>query len=96
MQVYIYANIYLSIYLSIRLSNEKTVSIGSITLVQLVLIWFGLVLWHIDHGCLFHSKSCFCMYINYIKFVNTFYKYILKRALDPFIQFNGFKYFYRT
>ena len=34
--------------------------------------WFvGLVLWYINHFCLFNAKSCFNIYIKYI-FVNTF------------------------
>ena len=35
------------------------------------LIWFGLVLWHISHCSLFNGKSCLCIYIKYIWFVNT-------------------------
>ena len=28
----------------------------------------ALVLWHINHCWLFNAKSCFCLYIKYIRF----------------------------
>ena len=30
------------------------------------LVWFGLVLWHINHCWLFNAKSCFYIYIKYM------------------------------
>ena len=30
------------------------------------LVWFGLVLWHINHCRLFNAKSSLCIYIKYI------------------------------
>ena len=32
------------------------------------MIWFGLVLWHINHCRLFNAKSSFYIYIKYISF----------------------------
>ena len=29
-------------------------------------IWFGLVLWHINHCWLFNTKSCFYIYMKYM------------------------------
>ena len=46
------------------------------------MIWFGWVLWHINHCRLFNAKSSLYIYIGYIGFVNTSTK------------LNGFKYCY--
>ena len=32
------------------------------------MIWFGWVLWHINHYRLFNAKSCLYIYIEYIRF----------------------------
>ena len=45
-----------------------------------VLVWFGLVLWHINYGWLFNAKSCLYIYIKCM---------ISKHILDHiFIQLN--------
>ena len=33
------------------------------------LVWFSLVLWHVNHYRLFNAKSSFCIYIKYLGFV---------------------------
>ena len=38
-------------------------------------LWFGLVLWHINHCWLFNAKSCYYMYILNILFINTVCRY---------------------
>ena len=60
------------------------------------LIWFGLVLRHINHCRLFYAKSCLYIYIEYIYDLGThFADNILKWAWALFcIQSNGFKYCY--
>ena len=35
-----------------------------------ILVWFGLVLWHINHCWLFNAKSCLYIYINSCTKVN--------------------------
>ena len=35
---------------------------------RLDMVWFGLVLWHINYCWLFNAKSCFYIYIKYIRF----------------------------
>ena len=59
------------------------------------LVWFGLVLWHINHCRLFNAKSSLYMYIKYmickhillITFLNA-------PELTFYTQLNVFKYFY--
>ena len=42
------------------------------------------VLWYIYHCRLFNAKSCFYIYIKYIWFVNTFWRYTLKWSNSSF------------
>ena len=52
------------------------------------MVWFGLVLWHINHCRLFNANSCLQVHIEYIWFVNIF-------AWGHFCtQLNGFTYCY--
>ena len=49
-------------------------------------LWFisslyGKVLWDINHYGLFHAKSCLCIYIKYIKYMNCLYSVILGAIL---------------
>ena len=46
--------------------------IFSIFFLSPFLVWFGLVLWHINHCRLFDAKSSLYTYIKYIWSVNTF------------------------
>ena len=55
--------------------------------------WF---LWHINPCRLFNAKSCLYIYIKYIWFGNSLYRYIFKQAWAYFFctQLNDIKYFY--
>ena len=56
------------------------------------MIWFGLVLWHINLYKLFNAKFSLYIYIKYIGFVGSF---LNEPELIFFIctQLNGFKHF---
>ena len=54
------------------------------------MVWFGLVLWHINHCLLFKAKSCFYINIKYM-ILNTFCRYTQlngKTVLFLIIQFS--------
>ena len=56
--------------------SQSIIPTGSeISSYSLVMCWFSLVLWHMNHCCLFNPKSCFYIYISNICFVNTFSRY---------------------
>ena len=46
------------------------------------MIWFSLVLWHINHYILFNTKSYLYIYIRPLWFLNTFYWEHFKTSLD--------------
>ena len=80
--VYIYIYAHTSIYPSIFQGQSSwclkywiTASNPNrtITLELIPLVWFGWVLWHINHCRLFNAKSCFYKYILNIWLVNTFF-----------------------
>ena len=48
----------------------------------LILVWFGWVLWYINHCGLFKAKSFFYICIKYVWFVNSFWRCIFKWAWD--------------
>ena len=56
-------------------------------LVCIVAGWFGWVLWHINHYCLFNTKSCLYIYIRYICM-------ICKHILEIFL--NELEFFLHT
>ena len=56
------------------------------------MIWFGWVLWHINHYRLFNAKSFFDIYIKYIRFgwvgfysISTIVGYLMPNPLWTFI-----------
>ena len=58
----------------------------------MIIIWFGLVLWHINHCKLFNAKSSFYIYIKYIKFglvwfygISTIVSYLMPNPLFTYI-----------
>ena len=54
------------------------------------MIWFGLILWHINYFQLFNAKSSLYIYIKY-DFLEYFVDNIFKRARAIFCtQLNGF------
>ena len=58
------------------------------------MVWFGLVLWHINYWRLSNDKSSLYIYIKYIWFVNILLITLNKPKLILCTQLNGFKYFY--
>ena len=67
-------------------------------ILNIYMIWFGWVLWHINHCRLFNAKSFLYIYIKYIYHLEThFVDNILKRVWARFCsQLNGSKYCYIT
>ena len=56
------------------------------------LVWFGLVLWHINHCRLFNAKSCLFIYIKYIGFglvgfygISTIVGYLMPNPIYSYI-----------
>ena len=56
------------------------------------MIWFGWVLWHINHCRLFNAKSCLYIYIQYIGFglvsfygISTNVGYLMPNPLYTYI-----------
>ena len=56
------------------------------------MIWFGLVLWHINHSGLFDAKSSLYTYIKYIGFglvgfygISTLVGYLMSNPLSKYI-----------
>ena len=49
----------------------RVFTISSLFCLAFGLIWFGCVLWHINHCCLFNAKSCFYVTMKCIWFINT-------------------------
>ena len=56
------------------------------------MIWFGWVLWHINHCRLFDAKSCFYIYIKYIRFglvgfygISTIVDYLMPNLVFTYI-----------
>ena len=56
------------------------------------MIWFGWVLWHINHCRLFNAKSSLYIYIIYIGFglvgfygISTIEGYLMPNPLNPYI-----------
>ena len=58
----IYFMLFLIVYPSIFLSSSN------LFLFFFGSVWFGLVLWHINHCRLFNAKYSLCLYIKYIGF----------------------------
>ena len=55
-------------------------------------VWFGLVLWDINHCCLLNAKSSLCIYIKYIWFalvefygISTIVGYLMPNPLYAYI-----------
>ena len=57
-------------------------------------MWFGLVLWHINHCRSFNAKSFLYIYIKYTRFLNILSMTFLNEfQLIFFPQLHGFTYF---
>ena len=59
---------------------------------RICMIWFGLVLWHINHCWLFHAKSCLHIYIKYVWFgligfycISTIVGYLMPNSVYTYI-----------
>ena len=59
---------------------------------QIYMIWFGLILWHINHCRLFNARSSWYIYIKYIWFglvwfygISTIVGYLMPDPLDNYI-----------
>ena len=49
------------------------------------MIWFGLVLWHIEYCRLFNTKSSLYIYIKYIYGISTIVGYLILNPLYSYI-----------
>ena len=59
-------------------------------------LWFGLVLWHINHYRSFNAKSFLYIYIKYMIFKHILeITFLNKPQLIFFTLLNGFTYFYQ-
>ena len=63
-----------------------------LSLIRFSLVWFGLVLWHINHSWLFNAKSFLYIYIKYIGFglvgfygISTIVGYLIPKPFYTYI-----------
>ena len=90
----------ISLTISTQRDIHLTVAMASLEVVKIkmVFVWFGLVLWHINHYWLFNAKFSLYIYIRYIWFglvgfygISTIIGYLMPNSLYTLIKYIWFE-----